>query len=730
MVEVIWNTFESRREQLAKQYTQSVWSGGATEHELREGCRRICAETENMPRILTKARIFEYIMNNAAVEVNPLEMFADKINHCDIIGELRDEWLREAENGEMEALLAENERQQARRLYTADADFSHTCPDWDRILSLGICGIAEDMEERSKAAGLTEKQSCFYKACNIVCRSVIAFMKRLAGAAAEIGTDNTALIAQNLESLCTAPPKTLHEAMQLAFILYYLQTFVEKVNVRSLGGLDRLYYRFYKADIESGRLDDGKARELIRYFLFRLYALGAVSNSPFYLCGTDRDGKTVINELSYIIIEEYNALSVHDPKIHIRFTPDLPEDFLKAVLKTIAGGNNSILFMNDRIAIKALEKLGESTEDARNYVPVGCYEPCSMGREVPCSCNGRINLPKAVELAVNNGEDIVTGELLGVHDSAPIRSFDDFYSAVKRQLAFMVENTMKIINGYERSYPRINPAPLFSSLMPDCAESGTDAYEGGARYNNSSINSFGLACAVDSVIVVKKAVFEEKIVTQAELAEILKSNWTLNQKLRLRCKNKYPKYGNNCAEADEIAADITAYVAGLINGRPNGRGGVYRSGLFSIDWYTDFGRTTSATPDGREEGAPLSKNTSAVTGCDKNGVTSLINSATRLDYTICPNGTVLDLILHTSAVKGSEGIAALLGIVRAYMQKGGIALQFNILNPELLKRAQTDPERYATLQIRLCGWNVFFVNLSREEQDAFITMSEHAAETQ
>ena len=120
----------------------------------------------------------------------------------------------------------------------------------------------------------------------------------------------------------------------------------------------------------------------------------------------------------------------------------------------------------------------------------------------------------------------------------------------------------------------------------------------------------------------------------------------------------------------------------------------------------------------------------AITGCDKSGITSLINSVTKLDYEHIPNGTVLDLMLHSSVVKGEDGIEAMLGILAAYMSKGGMALQINVLNPELLKKAQAHPENYSTLQVRLCGWNVYFVNLTRAEQDEFIRMSEHTQEVQ
>ena len=173
--------------------------------------------------------------------------------------------------------------------------------------------------------------------------------------------------------------------------------------------------------------------------------------------------------------------------------------------------------------------------------------------------------------------------------------------------------------------------------------------------------------------------------------------------------------------------ELTDYISSLINNRQNGRGGVYRCGFFSIDWYADFGKTTGALPSGKRAGEILSKNMSAVIGQDKNGITSLINSVTKVGYSKIPNGTVLDLMLHSSAVCGEEGISALYGIVKTYMHCKGLGIQINVLDPQVLKKAQKNPDEFKNLQIRLCGWNVYFVNLSKREQDEFIKMAEHSA---
>ena len=723
-----WNTFSQCKKELYNEY--QIEYNEEVRSELKDGCEAICLKMIDKPKNLVKAHIFEYILKNAPLQIHPDEIFADCIHHYDLLGDLRTQWQGEIENTVISGIIEKNKAGRKNKAFTAEADFSHTCPGWERILSLGVSGILEEFEKHSASENLTDEQKVFYESGIITYRAVIAYIKRLSQKAKEKTGEKSLFLAKALDNLSANPPQTMHEAMELTFIFYYLQTFVERVNVRSLGKIDRMYERFYKADIESGRFTEDQIREIIRYFLYRLYALDAIANSPFYLCGTDENGNPFINELSYIFLEEYVGLNIHDPKIHIGYNPKMSKEYLKKVMEAIVSGCNSFVFMNDSVSAKALMSIGINPDDARNYIPVGCYEPCALGKEVPCTCAGRINIPKAVEIAIGKGCELINNEFIGKEIDYEPGSFDEFFRAVKEQLEFSVGRAMEQVHAYEKNFMQINPAPLFSGTLENCVKNGRDAYAGGAKYNNSSLNAFGLANAVDAIVAVKKLVYDEKLLSLSELAKILDNNWEGNEALRLKCQKLLPKYGNNNPEADNIMVELTEFINSLINGKPNGRGGVYRVGYFSIDWYAWFGKFTAALPDGRLCGAALSKNMNAVTGCDKSGVTSLINSVTKLDYTNIPNGTVLDLMLHSSAVEGEDGLEAMLGILAAYMQKGGMALQINVLNPELLKKAQENPENYSTLQVRLCGWNVYFVNLTRAEQDEFIRMSEHTGEVQ
>lgn len=730
----LWGTFAEDRPRLEKQFEEHHWNenSGLPPEKLYEGCLKIAQAEADRPRMLTKAHIFRYIIENGRIEVEPLDWFADQIDHGGCTARIRTVWEKALTEGVLKEPLAEFAPTRDSFACFGEADYGHTSPDWTAIMALGLPGLlARIRESRASHAALTEEQRDFYDAAETVYLAAIHLARRLSAEAARLSDRYAKMkeVSLSLAHLAEGAPGTMLEALQLSCLWYTLQHELDAVWLRSLGGLDRLLYPFYRRDLESGRYTEEQLRELIRYFFIRCYAKKATANTPFYLGGRDRNGADTLNALSYVLVEEYRKLDIHDPKMHIRYHPRIAPDFLTLVLSCIREGKNSFVLINDEVAEQALIKLGEAPEHANDYVPVGCYECAALGKEVPCSVNGRLNLAKVLEIAIHDGYDPVhrlavapPGGCGGKWDT-----FEAFYTYYKQLIAFFANGAMKIINAYERQYPALIPAPLFSGTMAECVERGKDAYAGGALYNNSSINAFGIATVVDSLVALRKVVYEEKRMDIGRFREILDSDWAGQEMLRLHIRNNYPKYGNGQPEADGFMTDLVDHVAAQINGKPNGRHGVYRCGFFSIDWRMVFGKHTGATPDGRLSGEPLSKNMGAVTAQDKEGVTALINSVTKVDYTEIPNGSVLDLVLHASAVQGREGLAAMVALARTYFRQGGFGLHINVLDPAVLKEAQADPAQYANLQVRLCGWNVHFIDLSKEEQDDFIRQSEHAA---
>ncbi len=714
--------FDANRTILNKQYNEAEWiDGGLTKDELQNKVLEMTYEVKDISIAMIKAKTFKYILENAQIAIDNKDIFNDKINAEGIMNKQRYIWLREVYDSYFSDDLVYKNHAYDLGAITAEADFGHTSLSRD-LIDYGYGGLLDRLHKHmSSNQNLAEEQKEFYESCEIVLNAIMGFILRLAEAVKQYDLDSY----ECLKQISRGKPTNIYEAMQLMIIHYRLHEYVFGTRLRTLGRLDKLLFPYYENDIKTGKYTKVEIKQMLKYFLNKFWAAKVPFDMPFLLGGMDENGNEVTNELSYMIVETYNELNIYSPKIHIRVSEKTPPQFIKLVLNCIRGGNSSFVFSNDNVTIKALQKAGIGDSEAKDYVLIGCYEPAAWGVELGCTGCASINLAKAIELVMTGGKDLNTGVQLGL-PSGEIRSFDDFENALKLQIKYLIDKAIAFTNKLESHYMEISPDPIISSTIYDCVKKGKDAYDGGAKYNNTSLQVMCVASFVDAVLAVKELVFNQKLVSYDELCEILKKNWEGNEKLRLTAKKLMKKYGNGNKEADMLTKQITQYTAGLINNKANGRGGVYKAGLFTIDECFRLGKVTMATPDGRFAGEPLSKNLCAVTGMDKCGITALMKSAAEIDFNDFPNGAVLDFVLHPSAVKGDDGLNAMYGLLKSYFAAGGALLHGNVFNSEDLKKAQERPEAYSTLQVRVCGWNAYFVTLSKEEQDAFIAQAENA----
>ena len=719
--------FDRNNERLCRQFENAQWlsESGVSPEELERMYQQLLGDMDGMPRNIIKAKTFELILRHSRIAVIPEDIFQNHIQEGSkwggIMATQRFAWEQAIrETALRDDFLAVQDAQQA-GAYAASSDFGHTSPNSQLLLDIGFKGLLDRVEQYAAAENLTQKQRDFYESCKITLQAILRFTEKLAKATASVNQENSAA----LHNIAAGKPGNIYEAMQLLIIYFFLHENVAATRVRTLGRLDVLLYPFYNADIASGTFTKAEIKEMLKFFFHKFWAAKIPFDLPLCLGGIDENGQEVTNELTYLLVETYNELDIHSPKIHIRVSDKTPESFVKLVLKCIRGGNSSFVFVNDNTVIKSLTDVGIGEKDAKNYVPIGCYEPAVWGKEIGCTGNGGVNLAKAVEFAVTGGVDFNSGKQISVK-TGEIETYEDFISVVKTHIKFMIESGMDYIRKIEKHYGEIGPDPLLSAMYDQSAETGIDVFEGGAEYNNSSMYFYFIASLVDSLCAVKRLVFKDKRVTFPELRQILKNNWDGHEKLRLIAKNIPEKYGNHDPEADALTKELATFCANLVNNQPNGRGGVFKASLFSIDYFVSYGRKTMATPDGRFAGEVLSKNLCATVGRDKQGVTALIHSATQFDHSLFPNGTVLDIVLHPSAVNGEDGLQAFYTLLKTYIAKGGLALHGNVFNPEDLKKAQKDPEKYKNLQVRVCGWNAYFVNLSKAEQDCFIRQAETA----
>jgi formate C-acetyltransferase len=442
--------------------------------------------------------------------------------------------------------------------------------------------------------------------------------------------------------------------------------------------------------------------------------------------GTNLDGSTRYNELSELILETYDELEIYNPKIQLKINENTPDNILNKAFDMVRRKNASIVFCCEPAMIKAVMGYGATYEEAINYDIRGCYETGVRANEVSSS-SGYVNAAKAVEFVFTNGFDIATNKQVGIKtgEIAKIKTFEDFYFAFVKQWEYLIEQSMKITNDAERFLSFVNPSSMYSATIETSLKNGKDGYGGGVKFNNNAMLNCGFASAVDSLMVVKEFVFDKKEISLTELARVLKNNWQGYELLQAKVKKSPHKYGNNDTVADTYASAMASYFANKVNNVPNGRGGVYKAIFHSARAFVRQGEKTGALPDGRLAGEELSKNASAVPGMDKNGVTALIVSATKLSPSDYHESFCLDVMLHPSAVTGEEGLSVLKGVLMTYLKKGGQSIQFNILNIETLRDAQKNPEKYKNLQVRVCGWNTLWNNMSKKEQDAYILRAEN-----
>ncbi len=402
-----------------------------------------------------------------------------------------------------------------------------------------------------------------------------------------------------------------------------------------------------------------------------------------------------------------------------------PDRLLRRAIKIIKTGFGQPSIFNTDAIVQEHVRQEKDIVDARSGGASGCVEAGVFGKEAYI-LTGYFNIPKVLEITLNNGIDPVSGMKVGIETGEPekFKSFDELFSAFRKQLKYFIDVKIKGSNIIERLYAEELPAPFLSILIDDCINKGKDYHDGGARYNNSYIQGVGLGTITDSLSAIKYAVFDKKIVSFKELLEALKRNFSEDEILRHTLLNKAPKFGNDDDYADSIMKMVFESYFEFIDGRPNTKGGHYRVNLLPTTVHIYFGKVTGATPDGRKAGEPLSEGVSPVQGADRNGPTAVIKSLGKLDH-LRTGGTLLNQKFTPQLLSDEEGERKLLNLIRTYFRLDGHHIQFNVVTAETLRKAQKEPEKYKDLIVRVAGYSDYFVDLTKELQDEIIKRTEH-----
>ncbi len=703
---------------------------GMDDGEITDGLKKLYDSIKDLPHPQAKAYAVKYVLENTRIDINEHDWFVGFYSVNRLAGRITsDRWYNEifaCVIPETDALMKDMNNSGAVSIWP---DFDHVVPDWDSVLLLGFPGLMKRAlfyRSRHEANGtLTESAKAFFDGIVTEYQAIIDVIDRLYRYSLTKKHAKAEKISQCLKNIRDGAPNNFYEALQVIYIYFMISECFDGFQVRSLGnGLDNTLYSFYQNDLKSGTYTREEIKELLKYFLIQWSAIGNYWGQPLYLGGTNKDQSSKYNELSYDILDVYDEIGIYNPKIQLKVNSNTPDRLLDKVYGMIRRGHNSLVLCCEPGMMRAVMSYGATYDEALNMDIRGCYETGVRAAEVS-TATGYINAVKAVLYVFSNGYDKNLGRTFGLKtgELCELKTFGDFYNAVIRQWENLIEITIGAASQYEKYLSYINPSNMYSATIESSLEKGADAYQCGVKFNNSAILNCGFASLVDSVMAVKEFVYDKKSVTLKEFGKALENNWQGFQSLHTQVIKSKHKYGCNDPETDVYTQAMSAYFTAKVSNRPNARGGTFKASMHSAMQFIWQGEKTGASPDGRFGTQELSKNASPSVGMDKNGITALINSALKTRPYTYQESHCLDVMLHPSAVNSDEGTDIMKSLLFTYMQNGGQSIQFNIFDRDMLIDAQKNPEKYQNLQVRVCGWNVLWNNLSTAEQNAYIERS-------
>ncbi len=629
----------------------------------------------------------------------------------------------------------------------------HTVLD-DKIYKKGMLDFKEEIKESIDKLDFFNDPQSFEKreelrAMDICCDAIILFANRYSKKLYELASTEKSIQRKNeletLAGICkripAKAPKTFWEVLQYYWFIHIgVITELNTWDSFNPGRLDQHLYPFYKRDIESGLLTEESAKELLQSFWVKfnnqpappkIGVTAAESGTYTDFClinlgGVTLEGDDAANDLTYIILDVIEEMRLLQPSSMVQVSKKSQDRLLKRAMKIIKTGYGQPSIFNTDAIIQEMLRHGKSIVDARCGGASGCVETGAFGKEAYI-LTGYFNLPKVLEVTLNNGKDPRTGKKIGIETGEPItfKTFDELMNAYEKQLNHFINIKIKGNIVIERLYADYMPAPFMSVLIDDCIKKGKDYNEGGARYNTSYVQGVGLGTITDSLASMKFNVFDEKKVEMKELLESLKNNFENKKELCEMLLFDTPKYGNDDDYADCITKNVFEIYFKAVDGRPNTKGGHFRINLLPTTSHVYFGSVTGATPDGRFASEPLSEGISPVQSADIHGPTSVIKSASKIDH-IRTGGTLLNQKFTPQLLETDDGIKKAIQLIRTYFRLDGHHIQFNVVTADTLREAQKHPEKYRDLIVRVAGYSDYFVDLGESLQNEIIRRTEHS----
>ena len=623
-------------------------------------------------------------------------------------------------------------------------------PDYDKVVGKGLKGILAEIDEAESKLDTGEPNAVerfhFLQASRLAISGMIVLAKRYAALAREMAEDEKNAerkkelekIADICEWVPENPARNFREAVQ-AFWFAQLGCWLEAPKALNSppATFTKSIYPAYQKDKEEGRITSEKAIELIQFYFLKINQLADVRpphgfrfnqsrlGQQLSLGGLKPDGKDATNELDWLVLEAQYRLRVPEPLVNLVYHDELSEEFLLKCVDLIRTGIGQPAFHSSRAGIeREIFNHHMPLEDARTFAIAGCVQSY-----IPGCTDGywyaRLNIAKAVEFALENGKDPLTGKQIGpkTGEAESFQTYHDFYQAFLKQMEYLVRVTYDV-SRTSWSMQRNFPTPFGSSLVNDCIQKGKDISEGGAKYSfGDGTCLVGVVDAANSLAAIKKLVYEDKKITIKQLREVLAANFEGYEDIHRMCLDA-PKYGNDEEYADSIVQDIYN-TCDEIQPKIDHLGRPLMMSAYSVASHTACGEYTGALPNGKKTRETLvDASVSAQGGTDKNGPTALVKSAAKAIDSVKYSSDHFNMKFHPIALKDRGGARKLLSLIKTYFDLGGYHVQFNCVSGETLRDAQLHPENYKELIVRVAGFSAYFITLDKDVQDDIIRRTE------
>jgi formate C-acetyltransferase len=685
-------------------------------------------------------RVDEEVKNIYEKEIIPF--WKGKSNRDRIMSLMTPEWI----NAYIAGLFTEFQEQRAP---------GHTVLGY-KMFRTGFLKLKEEIKESVSALDFnkdmqaSEKQEEL-KAMDIACDAIIMYANRHADELEKLvaSEKNSERIDEfiKMAAVCRKvpanAPETVHEMLQHYWFIHLgVITELNPWDSFNPGRLDQHLYPVYKKEKETGSLSMDELYELLGCFWVKfnnhpsppkMGVTASESNTYTDFClinlgGVKPDGTDAVNEMSYILLDVIKEMRIIQPGSMVQISKKSPDRFIHKALDIIRTGFGQPSCFNTDAIIQEMLRQGKNIVDARNGGASGCVETGAFGTEAYW-LTGYFNLSKVLELTLNNGFDKRTNKLVGLETgyANEYKSFEDLMEAYKLQVNYFIDIKIRGNNVIEKTFANWLPVPFLSLLVEDCIANGKDYNCGGARYNTSYIQGVGLGSITDMLTSIRYNIYDNKKYTWEELIKALDVDFTGYEQVQYEMIYNTPKYGNDDDYADQQAADVFEIYYDAVNGRPTSRGGIHRINMLPTTSHIYFGSVIGATPDGRKAHKPLSEGISPSQGVDKNGPTSVIKSASKIDH-FRTGGTLLNQKFSPQFFEDEDSYDCLTALIRSYFSLKGHHIQFNVVNAETLKDAQKHPELYRDLIVRVAGYSDYFNDLGEDLQNEIINRTEHGAD--